>query len=73
MSTTEQRPGLRTPAGIKDFRVRHGLSQSELARALDVHSMTVARWEWGTTPIPKTTELALRYLEIGYGVDVSRL
>jgi DNA-binding transcriptional regulator YiaG len=47
---------------LKAWRERYRTSQRELARLLDVHAETVSRWERGTIPIPRTTELALEAL-----------
>ena len=44
-------------------RIRMRLSQSELARELGVDSQTVSNWERNVYPIPRTVELAMRYLE----------
>lgn len=61
-----QRPaqdGLRSPVGLLAWRHAHKLSQTALGDLLEVHKLTVLRWETGQVPIPKTTELALLYLE----------
>ena len=39
-----------------------GLSQSELARKLDLYVRTISKYENGNLVIPKVTELALRYV-----------
>jgi transcriptional regulator with XRE-family HTH domain len=51
-----------TPRQLKSLRKRLGWSQARLAEALEVHSMTVSKWERGQQPIPKMAELAVRYL-----------
>ena len=45
---------------IKAYRLRHGLTQKKLAKALGIDPATLARWEFGKTkPSPEfTTELA---------------
>jgi len=35
------------PLAIKKLRERRGLSQSQLARGLGLHVMTISRWERG--------------------------
>lgn len=60
--TTQAPATLRTPTGMRSLRAERGLSQRQLGKLLDVTEMTVYRWERGTTPIPYTVELALRYL-----------
>jgi DNA-binding transcriptional regulator YiaG len=55
--------GLRSPAGLLAWRRAHKLTQQGLADLLEVHKLTVLRWEMGQVPIPRTTELALLYLE----------
>jgi len=50
----------------KDFarmRRRKGYSQSQLARELDVHVLTVSKWEREVVPIPRMAELALLSLK----------
>jgi len=54
---------LRNPAGLRAWRRAHKLSQQKLADLLDVHKLTVLRWETGQVPIPRTTELAVLYLD----------
>jgi len=52
--------------GAKDFkrmRLAKGYSQSQLARELDVHVMTLSRWEREALPIPRMAELALSSLK----------
>lgn len=54
---------LRSPAGLRAWRRAHKLSQQQLARMLEVHTQSVSRWETGEVPMPRTTELALLYLD----------
>jgi transcriptional regulator with XRE-family HTH domain len=54
---------LRTPEGVRAWRKERGLSQIELAELLEVVPLTVLRWENGQVAIPRTVELALRYLD----------
>lgn len=64
---------LRTPEGLRAWRSSHSLNQSEVGELLEVTNVTVSRWELGLVPIPRTVELALRYLEIIYaGRDALR-
>jgi transcriptional regulator with XRE-family HTH domain len=44
---------------LKKRRMSLGLSQTELARILEVKPNTVSRWEANRLPISKTVELAL--------------
>lgn len=53
---------LRSSSGLRAWRHAHKLSQQKLADLLEVHMYTVSRWELGQVPIPRTVELALRYL-----------
>jgi DNA-binding XRE family transcriptional regulator len=52
-----------TPDGLKAWREKHGYTQVTLAQALNVHEMTVSRWERGFTDIPPFLHLALDALE----------
>lgn len=52
-----------TPRQLKMARRRLGWSQAQLAEALEVHAMTVSKWEREEQPIPKMAELAIRWLE----------
>ena len=60
--TTLESLELRTPAGLRTWRLARGLSQAELAELLEVRVQAVWRWENGVVPISRTTELALQYL-----------
>jgi DNA-binding transcriptional regulator YiaG len=51
-----------TPQGFKSMRRQKGYSQSELARELDVHVLTISKWERGVVPVPKMAALALSAL-----------
>lgn len=53
-----------TPRQLQNARKRLGWSQERLAEALEVHPMTVSKWERGEQPIDKRTELAVRWLEL---------
>lgn len=55
--------GLRSSDGVLAWRKAHGLTQQRLADLLEVHKLTVSRWETGQVPVPRTVELALLYLE----------
>jgi DNA-binding transcriptional regulator YiaG len=48
-----------TARDFKGMRQRKGFSQSQLARELDVHVLTVSKWERGVVPVPRMAELAL--------------
>lgn len=51
-----------TPQELKHWRATLGLSQMQLAIALSVHLVTVARWETGRQRIPPLLSLALAEL-----------
>lgn len=44
------------------MRRKKEYSQSELARELDVHVLTVSKWERGVVPVPRMAVLALSAL-----------
>lgn len=52
-----------TPAELKAARRRLALSQPGLARRLGVNVRTLAGWEIGERPVPRTAELAIAHLE----------
>ncbi len=43
---------------LKSIRLKLSLTQAKFAKCLGIHANTVARYERGDLPIPKTTELA---------------
>jgi DNA-binding transcriptional regulator YiaG len=47
---------------FKKLRQSVKLSQSMLARELDLYVRTISRYETGELEIPRVTELALRYI-----------
>ena len=47
---------------FKKLRQSMGLSQSQLARELDLYVRTISKYENDDLAISKVTELALRYL-----------
>ena len=47
---------------LKTWRKDNGYTQESLGKALQVHKITVAKWEAGTNPIPHYIELALEAL-----------
>lgn len=49
---------------LKQRREALGLTQEQLARELDVTTMSVSRWERGVYPIPHYIELALEAIEM---------
>lgn len=51
------------PEELKRRREALGLTQEQLARALDVAVMTISRWERGVNPIPHYIGLALEAIE----------
>lgn len=55
---------LRTPAGLRAWRLAHGLTQTQLGDLLEVAWNSVNRWENGHRKISRVVELALRWLEL---------
>ena len=60
------------PKQLKAWRKRNGYSQSQLAKALTVDTMTISRWEREVRAIPKFLHLALRWLEYEGGVTKTK-
>jgi len=54
--------GYMEPDELKRQREKLGFTQAELASALGVHRVAVARWETGTRKIPSMLRLALKAL-----------
>jgi transcriptional regulator with XRE-family HTH domain len=52
-----------TGKALKDYREKIGLTQEQLAEALQVASNTVSRWERGDRAIPPYLALALETIE----------
>ena len=52
-----------TPQELKKWRDKNGYSQSQLAKALGVITLSVSRWERGVREIPSFLHLALFGLE----------
>lgn len=52
------------PDELKRRREALRLTQEQLARELDVTTMSVSRWERGVYPIPHYIELALEAIEM---------
>lgn len=55
------------PEDLKEWRKANGYTQQNLADALDVLQITIARWETGVRKIPSFLHLALRCLELEGG------
>jgi len=51
-----------TTPSIRDARTRLELTQQQLADALGVHRVSVARWESGAEEIPQAITLAVEAL-----------
>ena len=51
------------PNELDDFLRLNKMTGNELAEKLDVHYVTISRWRNGREPIPKTAELALKWIE----------
>ncbi len=52
-----------TPEELKKWREKNGYSQSQLARALGVITISISRWERAVREIPSFLHLALYGLE----------
>ena len=50
-----------TNTELKQIRLSMGLKQSELAKLLHVHEMTISRWERGVAKVPEGKAELLRY------------
>ncbi len=64
-----KRPPLRRMTGeeLRQWRIKHDLSQAELAFLLGVNQKTISFWELGHRKIPNYVSLLLEYLEkFGY-------
>lgn len=48
---------------LNDFLKRNKMTGNELAVKLEVHWTTISRWRNGRETIPKTVEMALKWLE----------
>lgn len=48
---------------LDDFLKRNKMTGNDLAAELGVHWTTISRWRNGREMIPKTVELALKWLE----------
>ncbi len=51
-----------TPKKLREFRMKFRLTQTQLAKALGVQRVTVARWETGLRKLPPMLALALKGL-----------
>ena len=51
-----------TGAALKRQRQRLGLTQVELAKRLEVHEITLVRWEMDRVKIPKIAAMAVALL-----------
>lgn len=51
------------PNELTAFLKRNHMTGNDLATQLGVHWTTISRWRNGREPIPKTAELALKWLE----------
>jgi len=51
-----------TPKEFRALRKSIKLSQSMLAREMELYVRTISRYETGELPISRVTELALRYI-----------
>lgn len=51
------------PQELNDFIKRNKTTGKDLAEKLGVHWTTISRWRNGHEPIPKSVELALKWIE----------
>jgi len=51
------------PQELDEFLKRNKMTGNELAVKMEVHRITISRWRNGRETIPKTVELALKWLE----------
>ena len=56
-----------TPDKLRKWRKANGYSQSQLAKVLQVHVMTISKWERGERAIPPFLELALKSVPVKGG------
>ncbi len=61
-----------TSLELKQWRHKNNYSQSQLAEALGVITMTVSRWERGETEISPFLDLGLKSRKEGDGIKVGR-
>lgn len=54
-----------TPAGLIDWRKRHGLTQAAAAEALGCGRRSLQLWENGTNEIPRYIGLACTAVSLG--------
>ena len=66
-----KKPPLRRMSGeeLRAWRIKHDLSQAELAELLGVNQSTISHWEIGYRTIPLYLPLLLEYLEEKVLVD----
>lgn len=55
-----------TPEALQTWRRQTGLTQAGLAALLDMHALTVSKWERGDRSIPPLLPIALWAIEHGY-------
>ncbi|MBI2817828.1 MAG: helix-turn-helix domain-containing protein [Acidobacteria bacterium] len=60
------------PEELRVIRDKLGMTQEQLASALGVHRVAVARWETGTRKIPSMLALALHTLAQGHRKTLKR-
>ncbi len=60
-----KKPPLRRMTGeeLRAWRIKHDLSQAELAELLGVKQSAISRWETGKHSIPPYLHIVLSYLE----------
>jgi len=62
-----------TPKELKAWRKKNNYSQSRLAKALGVATLSVSRWERGTRKISSFLHLALKCLEGKKGGEIKKI
>ncbi len=58
-----------TSEDFKQTREKMRLTQTELAKRLEVTETTIYRWENGKGPIPRTAQLALKQIRTELRVE----
>ena len=55
---------------LRDFRLKNNLTQSELAKLLDVSVVAVSFWERGINPVSRVVYYSLLYLHLTQGFSL---
>lgn len=52
-----------TPSALKTYRIKHKMTQRQLADKIGIDQSQVSRWEAGETPVPKWLENLIKCWE----------